>query len=71
MRFNLKKWQPYLEQLRALIAEAKGAAVNVSQAPAPPDSLGVQLKELADLHQSGVLDDVAFAQAKARILAGE
>lgn len=71
MRFNLKKWQPHLEQLRALIAEAKGSAISVSQPSAEPPSLAAQLKELGELHQSGVLDDAEFAQAKAKILAGD
>ena len=70
-RFDLKKWQPYLEQLRALIAEAKSSPQAVSPASAPPESLATQLKELAALHRSGVLDDAEFAQAKARRLATE
>jgi hypothetical protein len=68
MRFNLKKWQPYLEQLRALIAEAKGSAVAVMETPAQPASLAAQLKEIAELHREGVLDEAEFAQAKAQIL---
>jgi hypothetical protein len=52
MRFNLKKWRPYLEQLRALIAEAKGSAVSVSQVQAPTAPLAAQLKELSELHAS-------------------
>lgn len=39
-------------------------------APAPSGSIGLQLEELAELHQSGALNDAEFAQVKARILSG-
>jgi hypothetical protein len=67
VRPNLKKWEPHLKELRALIAEAKREPTE--RQPPPVPSLGGQLKELAELHQSGVLSDEEFAQAKARLLA--
>ncbi|MHB1243218.1 MAG: SHOCT domain-containing protein [Gaiellaceae bacterium] len=70
MRFNLKKWQPYLEQLRAVITDAKGRPAELTHAAASAPSIGTQLKELVELRDSGVLDDEEFAQAKARVLAG-
>jgi Short C-terminal domain len=71
LRFDLKKWQPYLERLRALIAESKRQARSANLNPAQPGFLAPQLTELAELHRSGALDDAEFAQAKARILASE
>jgi hypothetical protein len=38
-----------------------------SESPAPAD-LAAQLRDLAELHNSGVLDDAEFAQAKAKLL---
>jgi Short C-terminal domain len=43
------------------------AAPSAPAAPAPPDPIA-QLKELADLHTSGVLTDEEFAAEKAKIL---
>jgi hypothetical protein len=71
MRHNLKKWKPHLDELRELITRAKGAPVALGVAEhSQGSSLSAQLKELAELHGSGALDDEEFAQAKARLLAG-
>ena len=43
------------------------AAPSAPAAPAPPDRIA-QLKDLADLHTSGVLTDEEFAAEKAKIL---
>jgi hypothetical protein len=47
--------------------EAYQQAAPSAPAPAPPDPIG-QLKDLADLHTSGVLTDEEFAAEKAKIL---
>lgn len=50
------------------------AEMQAQQAPPPPaggdTDLTSKLKELAELHSSGVLDDAEFAAAKAKLLAG-
>lgn len=40
-----------------------------SQAPPPADDLTAKLKQLAELHSSGILSDDEFAAAKAKLLA--
>ena len=68
MRFNLKKWHPYLEQLRNLISASKGSPVAVHTNAEASATLPAQLKQLADLREQGVLSDEEFAQAKAELL---
>jgi hypothetical protein len=47
------------------------AASAATEAPAGlPDEAIVRLKQLAELHQSGILTDAEFAEQKARILVG-
>jgi hypothetical protein len=53
MRYALKKWEPYLDRLRVLIAEAK--APDAAGAPAAGTSLASEMKQLAELHRGGVL----------------
>lgn len=48
-------------------APAQAAPVQAASAPAAADPIQ-QLKELGELHQSGVLTDEEFAAQKARIL---
>jgi hypothetical protein len=47
--------------------QAQAAAAPQAAAPAAPDPIA-QLKELGELHQSGVLTDEEFAAQKAKIL---
>ena len=52
---------------------AAGQAAAPAAAPAPAPSGGIdmeQLKQLGELHDSGVLSDEEFAAAKAKVLAG-
>lgn len=61
---DLKMYQPYLERLRAKIADSKHAPV-ASQAPT---DVGAELEKLAGLHARGVLTDDEFQQAKKKVL---
>jgi hypothetical protein len=67
------------QQQQAALDEAARQAVAQAQAAAPPapaaapaaapeDPLIAKLKQLADLHAAGVLDDAEFASAKAKLL---
>lgn len=58
-----------ITELRRRIAEAKRPQV-AQQAAGSGSSLGAQIKELAELHADGVLSDVEFEAAKARLIAG-
>ena len=55
-------------------AYEQGVAAGQAAAPAPAPSGGTidmeQLKQLGELHDSGVLSDEEFAAAKAKVLAG-
>jgi hypothetical protein len=54
-------------------AYEQGVAAAQAAAPAPAPSGGIdmeQLKQLGELHDSGVLSDEEFAAAKAKVLAG-
>jgi hypothetical protein len=55
-------------------AYEQGVAAGQAAAPAPAPSGGSidmeQLKQLGQLHESGVLSDEEFAAAKAKVLAG-
>jgi len=55
-------------------AYEQGVAAAQAAAPAPAPSGGTidmeQLKQLGQLHESGVLSDEEFAAAKAKVLAG-
>ena len=62
-RVSRRQGQRWAEQ------EAAYAPVPAAAAPAPPDTVG-QLKELAALHQQGVLTDDEFAAQKAKLLGG-
>jgi len=51
------------------VADAQAAAP--AAAPAPTGGIDMeQLKQLGELHDSGVLSDEEFAAAKAKVLAG-
>jgi len=58
------------EAARQAVAQAQAAAPPPVAAPAaaPEDPLIAKLKQLADLHSAGVLDDAEFASAKAKLL---
>ena len=60
----------YNEQLQKAYTSTRRVAPP-PQAAAPPRSWVVQLKELAQLHDTGALTDEEFAQAKATVLASE
>jgi len=55
------------EAARQAVAQAQYAAPP-APAAAPEDPLIAKLKQLADLHAAGVLDDAEFASAKAKLL---
>lgn len=57
-----------LEQ-QATAAAPMPAAVETPVAPAGDDIIA-RLQQVAELHKAGILNDVEFEQAKARILAG-
>ncbi|GIG22516.1 hypothetical protein Cch01nite_32400 [Cellulomonas chitinilytica] len=57
------------EAARQAVAQAQYAAPAPAAAPtAAEDPLIAKLKQLADLHAAGVLDDAEFAAAKAKLL---
>lgn len=58
------------KRLAAVQAEADEAAARAEGAPAAPsaESPTTILKQLADLHRDGILDDEEFAQKKAEVL---
>jgi hypothetical protein len=67
------------QMMQQQIDQAAAAAVAAQQAAAPPpaaaapaaapdDPMIAKLKELAQLHQAGILSDEEFAAAKARLL---
>jgi hypothetical protein len=62
--------QAYQQQQYAQQAAAQQAAQQAAAAPQAPaeDELIVKLKQLGELHQSGVLSDDEFAAAKAKLL---
>ncbi|MGA9276844.1 SHOCT domain-containing protein, partial [Ilumatobacter sp.] len=64
--------QREVADLQAQLDRAQAAAP-VAPAPAPAaggDDMIAKLQQLADLKNSGVLDDAEFAAAKAKLLAG-
>ena len=63
---DLKHYQPYLEQLRRLVAQAKGRGNSDSGSKTLVD----QLKQLVDLRGAGALTEEEFARAKGRLLDG-
>ena len=68
-RHPLKQWTPYLDELRQLIAAAKGSTAARSETrQAEAAHLPAQLKDLHELHQAGAITDEEFAQAKAQLL---
>jgi hypothetical protein len=75
--YEQQQWEA--QQQQAALDEAARQAVAQAQYAAPPapaaaapaaaeDPLIAKLKQLADLHASGVLDDAEFASAKAKLL---
>jgi hypothetical protein len=68
---GVQLWQPYLEKIRAKIAEAKHPpAIAQPQSAPTQDGLVAELERLQSLKQSGALTDAEFEQAKARLLQG-
>ena len=68
---EMAQMQQQLEAMQAQQA-AEAAAQPAAEAAAPAgadDDMMGQLNQLAQLHQSGVLDDEEFAAAKAKLLA--
>jgi hypothetical protein len=61
-------------QHKRAAAATPATAAAAAEAPAAPAGLGddaiARLKQLAELHQAGILSDAEFAEQKARILAG-
>lgn len=55
-------------QMQAMQAEQAQAAIQRQTAPAAGGGLMAQLQQLAQLKESGVLTDVEFAAAKAKLL---
>lgn len=57
---------------QARIAALEQQAMTAAPVPAAPagDDIIARLQQVAELHKAGVLNDVEFEQAKARILAG-
>lgn len=70
-RRQAAKWAeqdgPQYANPRADLAGQTQAQAQAEAAPAAPDPIA-QLKELGELHQSGVLTDEEFAAQKAKIL---
>jgi hypothetical protein len=68
---EMEKMQQQLADMQAQQAAATTAAPAAAEAaPAGAgDDMMTQLNQLAQLHQSGVLDDAEFAAAKAKLLA--
>lgn len=62
--------QNSLNDLRKLISDAKKPQVTINTTATVTSDLSSQLKELATLHESGVLTDQEFKDAKARIISG-
>ena len=62
--------QNSLNELRKLISDAKKPQVTVNTTAVSTPGLSSQLKELATLHESGVLSDQEFKEAKAKIISG-
>jgi hypothetical protein len=62
--------QNSLNELRKLISDAKKPQVTVNTTAVVTPGLSSQLKELATLHESGVLSDQEFKEAKAKIISG-
>jgi len=62
-RPSLKKYEPYVAQLREKIRQAK----STPGAPAPR-GVGSELEKLANLHASGALSDEEFSRAKSALL---
>lgn len=60
--------QPFLNEVRAMIAQAKRPSARATEVGG---GLADQLVKLADLHKSGVLSDEEFNTAKANILRGD
>ena len=61
----------YNRQLQQQFNSTRRVAPPVpAPAPAPPRDPVRDLKELAELHEAGVLSDAEFAAAKAKFLAG-
>jgi hypothetical protein len=58
----------------AAAAPQPAAAMAAPPSPAPAGGLGdegiARLKQIAELHQAGILSEAEFAEQKARILAG-
>ncbi len=65
-KVHLKEFQPYLEKLRVMIADAKKDKTISQQKGA--ENIASQLEQLVKLHQSGSLTEEEFQNAKKRLL---
>ena len=62
----------YNQQLREAYASTRRVDASANElTAAPPRDVLAELKELGQLHQSGVLTDAEFATAKAKVLASD
>lgn len=68
-RVSRRQGQKWAEQDQQQQQQAPPPQAAPAPAAAAPDQLG-QLKELGELHASGVLTDEEFAAQKSKILAG-
>jgi hypothetical protein len=66
--YNREMQEHFDATRRVSPASASGAA---SVAPSAPRDTAAQLRDLAELHKSGALDDAEFAAAKAKVLDGD
>lgn len=60
-----------IAELRSRIAESKRPTIAQVGPPPPPGGIASQLREMADLHDAGVLTDEEFSAAKQRLLSGD
>jgi Short C-terminal domain len=67
-RRQASRWADQSQGAPAYMAEQPQAAAAPPPAAAPPDTPIDQLKELGELHASGVLTDEEFAAQKAKLL---
>jgi hypothetical protein len=77
---QIRRWQPFLEELRRRVASAKGTGSVAPVAASPPPSSAApvstpkpldpldQIRRLAELRDAGIVTDAEFAAKKAELL---
>jgi Short C-terminal domain len=66
---KVKAWEPQLERLRRLIAEARAPMQAAAPAPASNGpSVAERLKQLAELRDAGIVSPEEFEAKKAQLL---